>query len=119
MRYNRIHFKFALILSESGAMIGTHSAYIVFTTAYFPAIGPYTKAHLEPVLPEIFLVRIDVLRALSQVCIDYRRAFLTTSLGLTQHLFYDSKGQSRVVECLLQTRRRSSSTQLRWPRSQP
>ena len=43
---------------------------------YFPAIGPYTTAHLEPVLPEIFLVRIYVLRALSQVCIDYRRAFL-------------------------------------------
>ena len=102
--------------------LGKRVALVELTTEvldYFPAIGPYTTADLEPVLPEIFLVHIDVLRALSQVCIDYRRAFLTTSLGLTQHLFYDAKGQSRVVECLLQTRRRSPSTQLRWSRSQP
>ena len=59
--------------------LGKRVALVELTTEvldYFPAIGPYTTAHLEPVLPEIFLVRIDVLRALSQVCIDYRRAFL-------------------------------------------
>jgi hypothetical protein len=47
---------------------------------YFPTIGPYTTVTNgigDPaVLPEIFLVRIDILRALSQVCIDYRRVFL-------------------------------------------
>jgi hypothetical protein len=46
---------------------------------YFPTIGPYTAVYNAiggPVLPEFFLVRIDVLRALSQVCIDYRRVFL-------------------------------------------
>jgi len=46
---------------------------------YFPTIGPYTAVYNDPaktVLPENFLVRIDILRALSQVCIDYRRVFL-------------------------------------------
>ena len=44
---------------------------------YFPAIGPYTEVHnSDPVLLEIYLVRIDILRALSQVSIDYRRFFL-------------------------------------------
>ena len=51
---------------------------------YFPIIVPYTAAHFhdlghhfnDPVLPEVYIVRIDILRALSQVCIDYRRAFL-------------------------------------------
>jgi hypothetical protein len=46
---------------------------------YFPTIGPYTAVYNDigdPVLSHIFLVRIDILRALSQVCIDYRRVFL-------------------------------------------
>jgi hypothetical protein len=46
---------------------------------YVPTIGPYTSVNSDngyPALPEIFLVRIDVLRALSQVCIDYRHVFL-------------------------------------------
>ena len=44
---------------------------------YFPAIGPYTSVYLhDHSLPGFFLVRLDTLRALSQVCIDYRRVFL-------------------------------------------
>ena len=46
---------------------------------YFPAIGPYTVVQPQsddPILSEIFLVRIDMLRALSQVSVDYRRVFL-------------------------------------------
>jgi hypothetical protein len=44
---------------------------------YFPVIGPYTTLYsYEYVLPEIYHLRIDMLRALSQVCIDYRRVFL-------------------------------------------
>ena len=44
---------------------------------YFPSIGPYTSVYMDyHSLPEFFLVRLDVLRALSQVCIDYRRVFL-------------------------------------------
>ena len=44
---------------------------------YFPAIRPYTEVYdFHHLLPEIYLVRIDILRALSQVCIDYRRVFL-------------------------------------------
>ena len=46
---------------------------------YFPTIGPYTASYnyrISPILPAIFLVRGRVLRALSQVCIDYRRGFL-------------------------------------------
>ena len=44
---------------------------------YFPAIGPYTSAtYYYHVLPELYLARIDILRALSQLCIDYRRVFL-------------------------------------------
>ena len=66
---------------------------------YFPAIEPYTTAHLEPVLPEIFLVRIYVLRALSQVCIDYRRAFLPLlwdSLNICFTIRKDSPGWSNA-----------------------
>jgi hypothetical protein len=46
---------------------------------YFPTIGFYTTVLHNPsdaVLPKFYLVRIDILRALSQVCIDYRRVFL-------------------------------------------
>jgi hypothetical protein len=44
---------------------------------YFPKIGPHTTVHaLNPIVPKSYLVRIDVLRALSQVCIHYRRVFL-------------------------------------------
>jgi hypothetical protein len=46
---------------------------------YFPTIGPHTSVNSDngyPVLHRIFHVRIDVLRALSQVCIHYRRVFL-------------------------------------------
>ena len=46
---------------------------------YFPTIGPYTAScsyNASTVLLAIFLVRIRILRALSQVCIDYRRGFL-------------------------------------------
>ena len=47
---------------------------------HFPTIGPYTPViydwHHERVLSEIYLVRINILRSLSQVCIDYRCAFL-------------------------------------------
>jgi hypothetical protein len=43
---------------------------------YFPAIGPYTEVYENIILSEIYLVRVDLLRALSQVCIDYRRVFL-------------------------------------------
>jgi hypothetical protein len=48
---------------------------------YFPTIGPYNEVFFFmfnsiPILPELYRVRIDVLRALSQVCIDYRRIFL-------------------------------------------
>ncbi|CAA7268069.1 unnamed protein product [Cyclocybe aegerita] len=41
------------------------------------AIGPLTRAPSDtPVLPETYLERTDALRALSQVCVAYRRAFL-------------------------------------------
>jgi hypothetical protein len=50
---------------------------------YFPAIGPYKfityssyRYRCQYCLPNIYLVRINMLRALSQVCIDYRRVFL-------------------------------------------
>ena len=44
---------------------------------YFPAIRPYTAvSNHHHLLSDIYLVRIDILRALSQVCIDYRRVFL-------------------------------------------
>jgi hypothetical protein len=44
---------------------------------YFPVIGPYKTIYFnDNLLPEIYLLRIDILRALSQVCIDYRRVFL-------------------------------------------
>ena len=44
---------------------------------YFPVIGPYNTVTIEDhLLPKIYLMRIDMLRALSQVCIDYRRVFL-------------------------------------------
>ena len=44
---------------------------------YFPAMGPFTEPHFHhQILPDIYLARIDILRALSQVCIDYRRVFL-------------------------------------------
>jgi hypothetical protein len=46
---------------------------------YFPTMGPYTEVYSyydDPILPEFYLVRVDILRALSQVCIDYRRLFL-------------------------------------------
>jgi len=82
---------------------------------YFPAIGPYTTIRngtTDPVLPEFYLVRIDVLRALSQVCIDYRRAFLpllwdslnvcftmrAASPGWTS-AFYKHVGQALVRKC--------------------
>ena len=78
---------------------------------YFPAIGPYTSVNSNngyPILPEIFHVRIDVLRALSQVCIDYRRAFLPllwesinvcfTTIGPTT-TFYKHVGEGLVRKC--------------------
>ena len=47
---------------------------------YFPDIGPYTAVRLysldNPILLELDLVCIDILRALSQVCVAYRRIFL-------------------------------------------
>ena len=48
---------------------------------YFPDIGPYTAVRLTPYdglpgLVELYLVRVDILRALSQVCVAYRRVFL-------------------------------------------
>jgi hypothetical protein len=45
---------------------------------YFPAIGPYTDVFkdLGLEIPEFYLARVDLLRALSQVCVDYRRVFL-------------------------------------------
>ncbi|KDR85742.1 hypothetical protein GALMADRAFT_218831 [Galerina marginata CBS 339.88] len=43
----------------------------------FLDITPFTRApHRPPVLPKIYLERTDVLRALSQVSVAYRRAFL-------------------------------------------
>ena len=76
---------------------------------YFPALGPYTAVYLEPVLPEFFLVRIDLIRALSQVCIDYRRVFLPLlwdSLNVcftlrsdTPRAFYKYVGEALVRNC--------------------
>jgi hypothetical protein len=43
---------------------------------YFPVIGPYNAVNESRLLPQIYALRIDMLRALSQVCIDYRRVFL-------------------------------------------
>ena len=87
---------------------------------YFPTIGLYTAAYfreynLNPVLPEVFLVRLGVLRALSQVCIDYRRRFLPLlwdSLNLylpmrktditgwpNSSFYYDHVAQALVGKC--------------------
>jgi hypothetical protein len=82
---------------------------------YFPTIGPYTTVTNgigDPVLPEIFLVRIDILRALSQVCIDYRRVFLPLlweSLNICftmrkdnpdfTRAFYKNVGYATVCKC--------------------
>ena len=82
---------------------------------YFPTIEPYTGVHyyeynLCPVLPEFYLVRIDILRALSQVCVDYRRVFLPLlwdSLNLCftmrttrgESLFYKYVGEAIKRNC--------------------
>jgi hypothetical protein len=79
---------------------------------YFPTIGPYTSANSDtgrPVLSKIFLVGIDVLRALSQVCIDYRRVFLPLlweSLNIcftigpaSTRCFYKYVGEALVRKC--------------------
>ena len=67
---------------------------------YFPAIGPHTEFYFyDHVLPEFFLVREDILRALSQVCIDYRRVFLPLlwdSLNVCFSLRRDSPGWSNA-----------------------
>ena len=79
---------------------------------YFPTIGPYTAVNhgSVPLLPGIFLVRVDILRALSQVCIDYRRSFLPLlweslnicferrTKGLT-NAFYKHLGDTLVRKC--------------------
>ena len=79
---------------------------------YFPAIKSYTAFnHYEHLLPEIYLVRIDMLRALSQVCIDYRRVFLPLlweSLNVcfmrkdspqSKRAFYKHVGEALVRKC--------------------
>lgn len=44
---------------------------------YFQGVNIYTEARYEvPVLPAKYLESTDVLRALSQVCVAYRRVFL-------------------------------------------
>ena len=77
---------------------------------YFPSIGPHTELHFyDHVLPEFYLVRQDILRALSQVCIDYRRVFLPLlwdSLDVCFELRRDNPGWSnafywRVGEALV------------------
>ena len=42
---------------------------------YYPTIGLYTHRDHNTVLHEFYLVRTQVLRALSQVCVEYRRIF--------------------------------------------
>ena len=79
---------------------------------YFPAIGPYTAVNVYyHLLPEIYLVRIDMLRALSQVCIDYRRVFLPLlweSLNVcfmranspeSKGAFYKHVGEALIRKC--------------------
>ena len=83
---------------------------------YFPTIGPYTARYgsdnrVSPVLPEIYLVRIDILRALSQVCIDYRRVFLPLlwesfdvcfmreDSGDSKRAFYKHVGDALIRKC--------------------
>ena len=47
--------------------------------SHFPAIDAYTGIWYgqdEPVLPTVYLQRPDILRALSQTCIAFRRVFL-------------------------------------------
>ena len=79
---------------------------------YFPVIGPYNAvSYINYLLPEIYLVRIDMLRALSQVCIDYRRVFLPLlweSLNVcfmredspdSKRAFYKHVGKALVRKC--------------------
>ena len=79
---------------------------------YFPSIGPYTTVNnVYNLLPEIYLVRIDMLRALSQVSIDYRRVFLPLlweSLNVcfmredgpgSMGAFYKHVGEALVRKC--------------------
>ena len=79
---------------------------------YFPVIGPYNAvSYIDYLLPEIYLVRIDMLRALSQVCIDYRRVFLPLlweSLNVcfmredspdSKRAFYKHVGKALVRKC--------------------
>ena len=78
---------------------------------YFPDIGPYNTVNQTNLLPEIYLVRIDMLRALSQVSIDYRRVFLPLlweSLNVcfmredssySKQAFYKHVGDALVRKC--------------------
>jgi hypothetical protein len=83
---------------------------------YFPTIGPYTAVYSyndNPILPEFYLVRVDILRALSQVCIDYRRIFLPLlweslnpcfkkrrdSSKPSSNAFYEQVGDALIRNC--------------------
>lgn len=45
--------------------------------SHFPAIDAYTRIRSDdPVLPTVYLQRPDILRALSQTCVAFRRVFL-------------------------------------------